>query len=153
MQISYLFIDGGGESLVRRSFLPIWELVRIPRPFLLPHPLGWRLGGHHLQSLGDGGSIVVEYHVVMCAPVIHISKKYKPMKEVSIYLLWLLIQSEIELAMQIYLFLILDHEFYMMIVKGLGSLPWPASAVTVPGLLVRYSVVVTSTVFVIPWNK
>lgn len=69
------------------------------------------------------------------------------------YLLWLLIQSEIELAMQIYLFLILDHEFYMMIVKGLGSLPWPASAVTVLGLLVRYSVVVTSTVFVIPWNK
>lgn len=93
MQISYLFIDGGGESLVRCSFLPVRELVRIPPPFLLPRPLGWRLGGHHLQSLGDGGSIVVEYHVVMCAPVIHISRKYKPMKGVSITKIRIFIQS------------------------------------------------------------
>lgn len=62
---------------MRRGFLPLRELVRIPAPLVLPHPSGWGLGGHHLQPLGYSGSVVVEYHVVMCSPVVYIPRHTK----------------------------------------------------------------------------
>lgn len=70
---------------MRRGFLPLRELVRVPAPLVLPCPSGWGLRRHHLQPLGYSGSIVVEYHVVMCSPVVHIPG-YQKKKGSFIYL-------------------------------------------------------------------
>jgi hypothetical protein len=73
--MNYLFVDRWGVGVTRNCLLPIRKLIRVPASIFLSCPSGWGLWGHHLQPLGDGGSIVVKYHVVVGSPVIYIPTK------------------------------------------------------------------------------